>query len=144
MQSDQKVPGGCTHPNVSNDDLQLAAAMERSGPLVLLYFVIFSVESKHMCYLEPGKFGMGDFHRVRSSWREPAMVGGSGTSRPLLASPTSLRDGCSLPQEKHGSTEPTPACVSPAPSQESRVLAHLELSINQAPGSSSEAEQMFR
>lgn len=41
MQSDQKVPRSCTHPSVSNDDLQLAAAMERSGPFVLLYFVIF-------------------------------------------------------------------------------------------------------
>lgn len=69
-------------------------------------------------------------------------MGGSGTSRPLRASHPPAW-GMAAPSHRKG-TEPSPACASPVPSQESRVLAHLELSINQAPGSSSEAEQMFR
>lgn len=96
-----------------------------------------------MSYLEPGKFGIWGFPRG------PQWLEGACSERwdwhlqtPASLPPTSLGDGCSLPQDKHRAN--TSLCLSPIPSQESRVLAHLELSINQAPGSSSEAEQMFR
>ena len=137
MQIVQKVPKGCTHPSVSNDYLQLAGALEHSGPFILLYFFHFSMESKHMNYLK-----IREVWHLGFPWGPQWLEGQAGTPRPL---PTFCPPvwGMAAPSRRK-STEPTPDCVSPVPSQESCILAHLELSINQAPGSSSEAEQMFR